>query len=126
MKILDKNNLCCVNITDDDALDIVNNFYYIINLTDNKIEAFYEGKLYANTMLRNFSEYYPNKNFILVQTGKQINKRPTNKQLFRILQIEKGCNIPFTGITKEAASKFLDRHIEKTKQFDKEIEMLKQ
>ena len=98
--------------------------YYIINTTDNKIEAAYEGELHVNYMLRNFMEYYPSKNFIIVETANQVYERPTDKQLFRILQIENGCKIPFKGLTKSAASKFLDRHISKTKQFDNEIDLL--
>ena len=100
------------------------NSYYIINTTDNQIEAIYEGELYANYMLRNFMEYYPSKNFIIAETANQVCERPTNKQLYRILQIENGCKIPFKGLTKSAASKFLDRHISKTKQFDNEIDLL--
>ncbi len=99
--------------------------YYIINITDSKIEAIYEGELYANFMLRNFSEYFPSKHFIIAETSKQIEERPTNKQLFRILQIKNGCKIPYTGLTKKSASRFLDRHINKTKEFDEEYKKLK-
>ena len=101
------------------------NSYYLVNLTNNKIEAIYEEELNAKFMLRNFSEYFPDKNFIIVTVSKQIENRPTNKQLFRILQIENGCNIPFTKLTKESASAFLDRHINKTKKFDEEYRELK-
>ena len=101
------------------------NSYYIINTTDNRIEAVYEGEIYADFMLRNFSEYFPHKNFIVVQTSNQIGERPTNKQLFRILQIENGYRIPYTGLTRESASHFLDRHIDKTKKFDEEYRQVK-
>ena len=101
------------------------NSYYVINITDNKIEAIYESEINANFILRNFSEYFPSKNFIIAKVGKQIEERPTNKQLFRILQIENGYKIPYTGLTKESASRFLDRHINKTKVFDEEYKKLK-
>ncbi len=101
------------------------NSYYIINITEKKIEAIYEGKIYADFMLRNFSEHFPSKEFIIFEMAKQIEKRPTNKQLFRILQIENGCKIPYVGLTKDSASQFLERHISKTKEFDEEYKKLK-
>lgn len=93
---------------------------YVINITDNKIEAIYEGELHAELICRNFRAQFPQKQFEIMTESNQISERPTDSQLFRIRQIENGCNIPFIHYTKKAASKFLDKHISKTKKFDEE------
>jgi len=98
---------------------------YIVNITDNKIEATYEGILYAELICRNLRKKFPQKQFTIMTESNQINERPTDMQLFRIKQIENGCNIPFMYYTKKAASNFIDKYKDKLKQFDAEYFRIK-
>ena len=99
--------------------------FYIINKTDNQIEAIYEIKENADLICRNFSEINPNKAYVVMEECKCIQDRPTPAQLYRIRQIEWSLNIPFTKITKKSASNFLERHIAKTKPIDEAYNKLK-
>ena len=92
--------------------------YCIINKTNGNLEGYYYNFKMAEIMARNLSNYYDGINTYAI-TKDSTHERPSEQQMYRINQIEEHYNIPFTGITRKAATKFLSEHISKARELDK-------
>ena len=68
-------------------------------------------------MARNLSDYYEGK-YTFAITKESCHQRPTQWQMYRIKQMEEHYNIPFNGITRNAATKFLDEYITAARALD--------
>ena len=91
--------------------------YCIINKTNGNLEGCYQNFRTAEIMARNLSKYYDGVHTFAI-TKDSTHERPTEQQMYRISQIEEHYNIPFVGITRKAATKFLSEYINKARALD--------
>lgn len=91
--------------------------YCIINKTTGNLEGYYQNLKMAEIMARNLSKYYDGVHKFAI-TKDSTHERPSEQQMYRINQIEEHYNIPFTGITRKAATKFLSEYIDAARALD--------
>ena len=91
--------------------------YCVMNKQNGCVECIYEEYDKAEIMARNLSNYY-NGRYTFAITKDSRYQRPTEQQMYRINQIEKFYNIQFNGITRNAATKFLNEYITAAKALD--------
>jgi hypothetical protein len=84
--------------------------YTIINHNTKQIEGAYMNSLYANMMINNLRKYYKGKYNFYIQEIQTPRNRPTTPQLKQIKEIEFMKKVQFTGITHEAAEKFIQEY----------------
>lgn len=92
--------------------------YKVINLEKHRVEAIYNELFCAELLARNFDLYYKGQYTFIIQPDRNpleptiiTNDRPTQRQLWRIVQIESQKGIQFTGLTKWSARNFIGLNI---------------
>lgn len=84
--------------------------YIIYNNTTKQIEGVYLDPLAADSMMRNLNLYYKDKFCFSLKTIETPRNRPTALQWKRIHEIEIKTLKKFTGITYDAAKKFINEN----------------